>query len=484
VATISSPGLGTNLDVKTIVSQLMSVERQPLAQLEKREASHQAKLSAFGSLKSALSTLQSAAQTINLSSTFSSVKASVADSTSLNATTSGSAVAGTYDIEVKSLAQSQKLVSGGYADRTTVVGSGTIKINFGAYSDAVSPPVTFAPKTGNVEKSISIDSANNTLEGIRDAINNSGAGVTATIINDGSTYRLALTSNESGAQNAMKITVQESGSAGLANLAYDASAGGVSNLTQNVAARDSVIKVDGVTITKPSNTITDGIQGVTLNLTKEMAANTTTRLTLTRDTSSIKTAVDAFVKAYNSVNKQISESTAYNVATGKGSILTGDATMRSIQAQLRSTLSTALPGAPGGLSTLSEVGIGFQQDGTLALDAAKLDKVLADPSKDISRLFVTVSGTNGSIGFGSRMNSLVSGFIFGKDAVLNGRIDGINTSIKDIGKQRVAQNERLATVEKRYIAQFTALDVAISGMTKTSTFLTQQLNAINANSKQ
>lgn len=481
MATISSPGLGSNLDVKTIVSQLMTVEKQPLTVLQTKEASYKAKVSAFGALKSALSSLQSASQTLNLSSTFSATKATVADSSYLAATAGPGAVAGNYDIEVKSLAQSQKLISDGFAEKTTVVGSGTIKINFGAYSDAGSPPVTFTPKSGNVEKSITIDSSNNTLEGIRDAINNAGAGLTATIINDGSNYRLAVTSNESGAQNAARITVTESGGAGLGKLAYDASAGGVSYMTQNVAARDAVIKVDGVTITKPSNIITDGIQGITLNLNKEMATNTTTRLTLTRDTAPIKTAIDNFVKAYNGVNKQIADSTAYDVSTGKGSILTGDATMRSIQAQLRSTLSVALPGSPGGLSTLSEVGIGFQVDGTLAFDSSKLDKVLADPSKDISKLFVTVTGANPSTGFGSRMNTLVSNFIFGKDAIVNGRIDGFNSTIKDLDKQISAQNDRLATIEKRYNAQFTALDTAIASMTKTSSFLTQQLSALKAN---
>ncbi|WP_206732371.1 flagellar filament capping protein FliD [Janthinobacterium sp. 17J80-10] len=478
MATISSPGVGSNLDVKTIVSQLMAVEKQPLTALAKKEASFQAKLSAFGSLKSVLSSFQSAAQTLNLSTTYSTVKASVADSAIMGASVSGAATAGTYNIEVKSLAQSQKLISSSYAASGTVVGKGTLTIDIGAYSGTAPDPVSFTAKSGSTATSITIDSGNNTLEGVRDAINKANSGVSATIINDGAGFRLSVTSKDTGTANAVRIGVAETGGAGLAQLAYDASTGGTSNMSQNVEAKDAVIKVDGITVTKPGNKITDAIQGVTLTLTKETEANVTTKLTLAQDNAAVKSALDNFVKAYNAVNKQITDSTAYNSATGSSSVLTGDATTRSIQAQLRNAMSGAVSGAPVGMSVLSDVGISFQKDGTLSLDSAKLDKVLADPLKDISKLFTSSDTVTG---IGSRLNTLVSGMIFGSDAILNGRIDGINTSIKSIGSQMTAQNIRLATIEKRYNAQFSALDTAISRMMSTSTFLTQQLDALSAN---
>jgi flagellar hook-associated protein 2 len=477
VATLSSPGVGSNLDVKTIVSQLMAVEAQPLNQITKKEASFQAKLTSFGLVKSALSTLQSAAQTLNLSSTYSTVKASVADSSYFSAAINGTAPAGTSSVEVKKLAEAQKLTSASLAAKDTAVGMGTLTISVGSYSDAATPPVTFTEKTDSA-KTITIDSSNNTLEGLRDAINKSEAGVNATIINDGTGYRLSLTSKETGTESAVKITATENGAAGLARFAFDASAGGVSNLTQNVAAQNALIKVDGIEISKPSNTISDAIQGVTLTLTKTMAEDTNTKLTLTRDTSTVRNALDAFVKAYNAVNKQITDATAFNTTTGKGSTLTGDATMRSIQTQLRNSITTPVPGTQPGLSVLSDVGISFQKDGSLAIDSAKLDKVLADPQKDLSKLFSTAA--EGGSGYGTRINSLVSGMIFGADASVNGRIDGITASIKGLSTQREAFLLRLASVEKRYNAQFTALDTAIAGMTRTSTFLTQQLAAMSA----
>lgn len=479
MAALSSPGVGSNLDVKTIVSQLMAVESQPLQAINKKESAFQAKLTSLGLLKSALSSLQSAAQTLNLSSTYSTVKASVADTTVFSASVSGATPAGNYDVEVQKLAQSQKLISGSYASLDTEVGTGTLTLSLGTYSDAGSPPVAFTAKSGSTDVEITIDDSNNTLEGVRDAINASDADVTATIINDGTGYRLSLTSTETGVENEIRIAVAETGAAGLAQLAYDRSDGAVSNLSENVAARDAVIKVDGITITKSSNTITDAIQGVTLKLTKEMEAGTTTKLTLAHDTGTVRTALENFVKAYNEVHKQISSSTNYDAGTAKASVLTGDATVRSIQSQLRSNLSASVSGAPAGMSTLSDIGISFQRDGTLAIDSTKLDKVLADPSKDLSKLF-TKDDDSGIIGIGSRLNTLVSGMIFGNDAVLNGRIDGITSSIKSLGTQRQAQALRLATIEKRYYAQFSALDVAISSMTKTSSFLTQQLEALRA----
>jgi flagellar hook-associated protein 2 len=481
VASISSPGVGSNLDVKTIVAQLMDVERQPLKLLDTKEASFQAKLSAFGSLKSALASLQTSASALNLSSTFASVKASVADSSILGAGISGAAVAGSYNVEVKSLAQSQKLSSTGFAATSTTVGKGTLTLNLGTYSDASSPPVMFTAKSGTSPVSVTIDSSNNTLAGIRDAINNADAGVTASIINDGTNYRLALTSTESGTANAIKIGVTESGGAGLSALAFDGSTGGVSHLTQNVAAKDAVIKVDGVTITKSTNTITDAIQGVTLNLTKETATDVTTKLTLTRDTDAISTAIQNFVKNYNAVNKQISDSTAYDSTTGKGSVLIGDATVRSVQQQLRSALSGTVSGAQSGLATLSSIGVSFQKDGTLTIDSDKLGKVLANPANDVKKLFV--KSDDGTTGYGSRVNTLVSNLIFGSDAVLNGRIDGINSAIKAIGKERDTKNSRLDDIEARYLKQFSALDTLISKMTQTQNFLTQQLASLSSSSK-
>jgi flagellar hook-associated protein 2 len=485
MATISSAGVGSGLDVKSLVTQLMATEQGRTTALTAKKTDFDAKLSSIGTLKSALSTLQQAAQTLNLSTTFSAVSASVADATVLSANVTGTSTAGSYDIAVKSLAQAQKLTSGSYDSKTSEVGIGTLTFDVGSY-DTTDGNVAFNAKSGSEPVSITIDSSNNTLEGMRNAINNANAGVSASIINDGNGFRLALASKTSGTANALRIVASPDSAdstAALGKLAFDASktvsSDGTTSLMQNVAPQNAEIEIDGIAITSASNTITDGIEGITLNLTKEMATGTTTKLTLTNDSSKARTAIEAFVTAYNAVSKQIADSTAYNVATGTASVMTGDSTMQTIQNQLRSTLSGKIAGAADGVSMLADVGISFQQDGTLAIDDTKLDKAMADPLKDLSKMFITSS--DGSVGFGAKINNVTSKMIFGGDALLNSRVDGINASLKGISKQFENEALRLVNVEKRYNAQFSALDTLIASMTTTSSFLTQQFASLTAN---
>jgi flagellar hook-associated protein 2 len=469
---ISSAGLGSGLDVNSIVSQLMAVERKPVNSLNTKEVSFQAKLSTFGSIKSSMAALQTAAKALSTPAQLSPTKASVANTAVMNVTTAGNAAAGSYDIEVVSLAQSQKLITAtGYAASTSTVGTGVITLDFGAY-DTATPPA-FTANAGKTSKTITIDSTNNTLAGIRDAINASSSGVTASIINNGTSNFLSLTSTDTGASNAMKISVSDSS---LNALVYNGSTNS-GNMAQTVGAKDAVIKVDTVTITKPSNVITDAIEGVTLNLTGTTATGATTKLAVTRDTASVATAIQNFVKAYNDTSALLASSSAYDAATGTAAVLSGDSTVRSIQTQLRGLLGTPIPGAPEGSSLLAQIGVTSQRDGTLAVDATKLTAALADNTKNFQSLFAT-NGENK--GYGAQMDNLI-GRLLSPVGLLPTHTNSITTSITALSKQRDVINARLVNVEKRYRAQFTALDTAIASMTTTSNFLTQQLAAIAKN---
>jgi flagellar hook-associated protein 2 len=482
---LSSPGVGSGLDVNSLVTQLMAVERAPVNLLNKKEASFQAKLSSYGSLKSALAALQTTAKTLSTPDKFSPSKATVADATALSATASASAVAGSYNVEVQSLAQSQKVMmssaaGSGYGATNTVIGEGTITINFGTYATvapATTPGFTLNPAKPDA-KTIVIGAGNNTLAGVRDAINAANAGVSASIINDGSAngYRLSLTSTDSGARNAMQISV--AGATGeLSQLNYDPSSAlaSATKLTENVTAQDAVIKVDNISITKQSNTITDAIQGVTLNLSKTMASGTNTKITVSRDTSNVKTTVEGFVKAYNDANKAIRDATAFDPATGKAAILTGDSTTRSIQNQLREIFTAPIAGAPSGTAMLTDIGISFQKDGSMAIDATKFAATVADPNKDLSKIF-TSTGT--IKGYAWQLDVAI-GKILSPVGQLADRTNNVNQSIKDIGTQRTAINTRLISTEQRYRDQFGALDTLVSKMNTTSSFLTQQLASLN-----
>lgn len=391
---LSSPGIGSGLDVNGLVSQLMALEQRPLTLLATKEAKYQAQLSAYGSMKGALSSFQSAVAALATPAKFTAVKASVADTAVLTASASPSASAGSYSIQVQTLAQAQKLKSGTFAATTTTVGTGTLTIQFGTYSGG-----SFTLNPDKSAKTITIGSSNASLSGVRDAINAADAGVAASIVNDGSGYRLVVSSKDAGLANALKITVADNDlnntdAAGLSQLVYDASTGGTTNLTQTVAAQNATAVIDGITVTKSTNTLTDAIDGVTLTLLKE---GSTTTLSVAKDTAGIKAAVESFVKAYNDLNKTLTDMSKYDAVNKQASILTGDATVRSVQSQLRALFNTALSSAGGGLTTLADIGVTFQTDGTLKLDATKLTNALNDGSKDISTLFAAIGKPSDSL---------------------------------------------------------------------------------------
>lgn len=422
---ISSPGLGSGLDVNGLVSQLMALERQPIKSLDLKEAKLQAQISAFGSVKGALSGFQSAVAALAAPARFAGMKANVADTSLFTASAASSAAGGSYQVDVQTLAAAQKLKSGTYSSTTQTIDTGTITIQFGTY-DSVGNTFTLNPEKS--AQTITIDAGKSTLAGVRDAINAANAGVTASIVNDGSGNRLVISSNSTGLANTLKITVSSDGdgndtdNAGLSQLAYDptAAAGSGKNLSQTAAAANATLLVDGIAISKNTNTISDAIEGVTLNLAK---AGTTT-LTVAKDTASIRSSIDSFVKAYNDLNKALTDLTRYDAASKKASVLTGDATVRALQSQLKSVFNTALTTAGGGLSSLADIGITFQTDGTLKLDSTKLDKVLADPTKDVSTLFAAV---------GKPSDSLIS-FVSSTDDTRNGNYAVSVTQLATQGK--------------------------------------------------
>jgi len=407
---ISSPGIGSNLDVNGIISQLMALERRPAATLDTKEAGYQAKLSAYGSLKGALASFQSAVQALAAPAKFTAQKASVADASIFSASAGGSAAAGSYSVEVSLLAQAQKLKSSVFAATSSSVGSGALTIDFGTYSGD-----TFTLNPDKASQSITIGAGQSSLAGIRDAINAANAGVTAGIVNDGSGYLLTVSSKDSGVANALRIVVADDDGtntnlSGLSQLMFDArTISGLKNLTQTAAAQNATLTIDGIAVSKASNTITDAIQGVTLNLLKTNVAIPTT-LTVARDSASVKSAVESFVKTYNDASKLLKNISAYNATTKQAAVLQGDGAVRSIQSALRGVLNPALATAGGGLTTLSDIGVSFQTDGTLKLDAAKLQTIVDDPTKDISTLFAAVGKpTDSLVSFVSATSSTKAG---------------------------------------------------------------------------
>jgi flagellar hook-associated protein 2 len=411
---ISVPGIGSGLDVNSIVSQLMAAERQPLNTLSAKEAGYQARLSAYGSVKGAVAGFQTALQGLNSASRFQTLTATPSDSSVFSASTTSTAVAGTYSLEVSSLAQAQKLVAAGQASSIAAIGSGaetTVTFDFGTISGGtldggVYSGAAFA-SNGNGTKSITVDNSNNSLQGIRDAINAAKIGVTATLINDGSDtpYRLVFSSDSQGVSNSMKVSV--SGDAAVGSLlAHDPA--GTQGLSETVTAQNANFKLNGVAVTKTSNSVSDVLEGVTLNLSKVTSSPAT--LTVARDTASVSNSISGFVKAYNDLATTLKNVSGYDAASKRGAILQGDSTVRSLQTQLRGILGTTVTGTPGDLTTLSSIGVAFQKDGSLAVDQTRLNDAMTNHFDEIASLFASVGkSTDSLVSFNSGTSSTKPG---------------------------------------------------------------------------
>ena len=259
----------------------------------------------------------------------------------------------------------------------------------------------FSQDGSQTSGTVTLDTKDQSLQGIRDAINKANVGVTATIVSDGSgtPYHLVITSNKTGAKSSMKISVDgadgQPPDASIANLlAFDPA--GAQKLTQTSGAQDTKLTMNGIEVSSASTTVEDAIQGVSL----DVASLGDTTLTVSKNTTAVTEAVNAFVKAYNDLNKTISSLTSYNADTKTGAALQGDSAVRSIQSQLRRQLGTTVEGLGGKLTTLSQVGIAFQKDGSLAVDSTKLNNAIANNFSDIGGLFAAMgSASDGAISF-------------------------------------------------------------------------------------
>lgn len=479
--TITSQGVGSNIDIAGIVSKLMDIERIPLQRLDKKKADYDARISALGTIKSKLSTLQTSLTGLNLGTSFLASKAESSNTAIVRATGTSGAIAGNYSItNISQLAQSQKLVAGGQADTTTAIGVGTLTIDLGTISGGTFDSGTgkysgagFTPNSGG-SHDIVIDSSNNSLAGIRDAINSANIGVRASIVNDGDAanpYRLVLSSTSSGADQSVRIAV--AGDATLSNLlAHDPT--GAQNLSETVSAQNAVFEVDGIAIIKSSNTITDVISGVTLELMGESSGATVT-VAVSQDNAVAKTAIESFITAYNDLYAEIKKQTETGYAGGTAGALASDSVTRQIHTSIRDEINTMPTGITGAYTSLSSIGVAFQSDGTLALDETVLNTALATDNNNVAELFTSADG------YATRLDALVFDML-SVSGTIESRTESYKDHVKTLDDQRLTLESRLERTEQTLRARFTALDVLISSMSVTSSYLSQQLDILNAQS--
>lgn len=467
MASISSLGAGTNLGLSTLYDNLQTAEQTKLTPITTQQTSYKAKLTAWNVVQASLTKLQTASDALKNTSAIAQAKVSSTNS-AFSATLSTSATAGTYSVEVTGLAASQSLLSPKVASKDTDLGDSSMS----SRTLTITQPGQKDPLT------VTLASDKTSLSDVRDAINAKQGSVTASIIKaDDNSYYLALTSRDSGTTNKMTVTTDD---AELAKyVSYD-SAASSNAMTEQVAASDAVVKINGIEITRSSNTITDAPEGVTLNLTKTNKGSPET-LTVVKDNQPMLDAVQAFVDAYNSLQTTIGNQTKYTKVdqgngaqdTSNGDLL-GDGTLRSIQTQLRSKLSAAQ--GSGELATLSQLGITQDITGKLTVDSTKLNKALTEKSADVVSF---LSGDGKTTGFATQTSSLLKS-ILGTDGSVKNATDGINKTLKQLSDQYDRVNDQITATMARYKTQFTSLSQLVSQMDSTGSYLTQQFNAMNS----
>jgi flagellar hook-associated protein 2 len=438
---ISAPGVGSGLDVNSIVQQLMAIERQPLNRLQADKKSYETQLSAYGQVKSALSTFQSAFADLKTLDAFEVYKATSADETAFTATANSSAAVSFSNIQVNRLAEANKMGSVAIADTDTT--------QLGGAGDQLTATIN--------GKAFSVDIGGKTLAQIRDAINDApdNTGVSATIISENSgSHRLVLTSIETGNDNAL-------------NLSFTGTVGADLGLTDinDRTQLDSELLIDGLyTVTRPGNTIDDAIGGVTLTLLGE--TTNPVKLTVDRDVGKVQETVQGFVDAYNTLK------TTLDGLSGAGKDLQADNTLRSIRTQMQAVFNTPPTGLTTSLAYLSEVGVAFQRDGTLALDTGALESAINSDFSGVAELFAGEGQ-----GYLARLGGVIDGFVQ-PEGLINIREDGLNTRIDTVDQRISDMQYRLDLRQQRLNSQFTALDELMGQLNGTSQFLTRQLASL------
>ena len=478
-------GLGSGLDIEGLVTGLIDAESAPqLALFASRTVKATELISGFGQISSSLASLQSSLTTLKSADTFSSVSATSSAASYATVSADPGAAAGSYSLDVTSLATRQSLVSGDVAATTTQVGSGTLTISLGTPTYNVAPADTTTYSSFSADSSITaiavtISSGTDTLADVRDAINAATDLVTASLVKNGSNYKLLLSPTDSGVAKSLSVSVTDTGdsnntdNSGLSQLAFNST---TSNLSQVRAGSDAAFSINGMSLTSSSNTLNDVIDAVDITLLQPTASAVT--LTLTDDASVAETAVDAFVTAYNSYVSTHATLIDYDESTEASGALLGDFTARSIADKLRTQLSTTIASATGTYSTLSSIGVEVQTGGTLQLDTTKFQAAMAADRDSVQAIFVDrVSGGSTLSGFASAIDTLLDNFT-SSTGVIKERTDSIEAQMVEITTQETEFTRLMDSAEARYRSQFNALDSLLAEMTATQDYLTAALDQL------
>ncbi len=462
---ISSAGIGSGLDVETIVTKLMAVEQAPLNLLKAKASSIQTTISAFGSVQSTLSNFRDAARSLTGPGAWSQMTATSGDTSAISVSTATGAVAANYAVGVTNLAAAQSTVSSTYASGSALVGAGSLHIDIAGTSGFGGAP------GGGVDVTTT---ATDTLQSLAEKINAASGGISAAVVTDTTGARLVLTASKTGVENRFRVA----GSGGLADLSFDPSApsSGATTLTQ--AAADAHATINGLTLTSASNTLQNVVPGLTINLLKQTSSPV--QVGVAQDAAALKTTIKGFADAYNSLATLLATDVKYDAETKTAGPLQADSAAVTLQRQLRNILGSS-SGASPTFATLSSIGLQVQTDGTLKVNDATLTNALGN-SGELKKAFAALS--NGAIdansGFAQQFRKLADAAI-GATGTLTSRVAGLNSSLTRNTSDQSKMQDRLAQTEARMRAQYNALDTKMASISTLGTYISQQIANWNKN---
>lgn len=467
MATISSPGIGSGLDVQSIVSQLVALEKAPLNQLKTQATSIQSRISAYGTITSQITALSDAANKLGTASGWNSVLASSSNASAVGVTAASGAPATSLTMEVQQLAKAQSVASGAVASGSGV-GGGTMTIELGSWAAGSFTAGSATPV------SVTINPGEDTLTEIAAKINNANAGVSATVLKDASGERLLMRSEDTGAENGFRVLVadadgNDSDASGLSRLAFD----GANGMAQTQAGQNALATINGVAIETASNRLTDTLPGLTLQLSQVTTA--AVEIDVSADVTVVRANIQGFVDAYNTLNSNLANVTRYDAGSKTAGTLQGDSTASGLQNAIRSMMRSVTASSP--FSRLSDVGIELQTGGKLSIDTEKLDKSLSD-LKGLKELFSVDTGSATTQGFGRKVKAFADGLLQ-TDGLLSTKTSALQASLKRNDLEQEKVTDRAARAEVRYLAQYNAMDSAVAKLNSLNTFVSQQITLWN-----
>ena len=478
MATISSAGIGSGLDVNSIVTKLMAVEQAPLTRLQTAAAVLDTRISAFGQIKSQLSALSDVATRLASKTSWEAKAATSSNTDAVTASVSDASQASptSFSIEVQQLAKAQSVASAALATGTST-GTGTLTLAFGKWTAG-----SFAPDTASTPLTINIATGEDSVAAVAAKINAAQAGVVATVVTDTSGQRLLLRSKGTGEASGFRVQTQDddgvnTDDAGLSRLAFDPEAGAfgmgaAAQATITQYGQNAKATINGIPVGSESNTLSGAVPGLDLKLAKVTTAAVEVKIAV--DETAITKLANDFVTAYNAANQLLNQLTAYDAENKQGALLQGDATTLSLQNALRRLLATN-NGATASLASLSDVGIGVVRngDGNIALDSSKFSAALKKPA-ELQTLFAADTEDPATDGFGRKLSGLL-GSLLGTGGAVASKTDSLTAQKKNNAKDQDRVNQRLSATEARLRKQYSSLDAQMAQFTALNTYITQQV---------